>query len=555
MWKVYSDNYLIHHTELEDYKIFEASLELELNKTGSFTFTIYSDHPNYERLNKLKSIITVYQDNNLYFRGRILNDEVGWYNQRQVTCEGELAFLIDSIQRPFEFPVNEGDMATPEAYLQFLISRHNSQVDTTHQFTVGNVTVTDSNNYISRSDTEYSTTWQLINEGLINTHGGYLWIRHENGVNYLDYLEDFDVLSNQPIEFGKNLLELKKERKGEDIATAIIPIGATVTEDVTDETTGETTQVTKTITISDLPDETTGDVRKSGDYVYSVSGQSTFGKICKTVKWSDVTQASNLLTKAKAELAKSVLISQTIELTAGDLSAAGQNFNSFRLGTYVTAESDPHDLSSNYLVKKLSISLLNPANNKITLGETIYSFIEENQKRKDKEWQEIKTNVELSQSVAIRELEKRTSSSITQSEDSILSKVSSGYYTKDETDTKVSEISSELEQTAAGFTMRFNSIDQNIDDVQSGSDAQFEEIKKYIRFVDGNIILGEDGNQLVLKIQNDRISFLESNLEVAYFSNRKLYVTDGEYIRSLKLGKFAFLPRANGNLSFVKVVD
>ena len=47
-----------------------------------------------------------------------------------------------------------------------------------------------------------------------------------------------------------------------------------------------------------------------------------------------------------------------------------------------------------------------------------------------------------------------------------------------------------------------------------------------IRFVDGNIILGEDGNQITLKIQNDRISFLENGVEVAYFANRKLYVNE-----------------------------
>lgn len=90
--------------------------------------------------------------------------------------------------------------------------------------------------------------------------------------------------------------------------------------------------------------------------------------------------------------------------------------------------------------------------------------------------------------------------------------------------------------------------------VAAGADAKFQEISKYIRFIDGNIILGEEGNELTLKIENDRIAFLESGAEVAYFSNRKLYVLDGEFLNSLTLGNFAFLPRANGNLSFKKVV-
>ena len=71
--------------------------------------------------------------------------------------------------------------------------------------------------------------------------------------------------------------------------------------------------------------------------------------------------------------------------------------------------------------------------------------------------------------------------------------------------------------------------------------------------MDGNIVLGEEGNTLTLQIANDRISFLDAGLEVAYFSNHKLYVTDGEFLHSLKLGNFALIPRENGNLSFKKL--
>ena len=80
-----------------------------------------------------------------------------------------------------------------------------------------------------------------------------------------------------------------------------------------------------------------------------------------------------------------------------------------------------------------------------------------------------------------------------------------------------------------------------------------EQIRKYIRFVDGKILLGESGNQLELEISNDRISFMQNKTEVAYFSNNKLYVVDGEFTNSLRLGNFTYLPRTNGNLSFKKL--
>lgn len=95
---------------------------------------------------------------------------------------------------------------------------------------------------------------------------------------------------------------------------------------------------------------------------------------------------------------------------------------------------------------------------------------------------------------------------------------------------------------------------QSINDVAENADAQFQNISKYIRFEDGNIILGEVGNQLTLHIENDIIHFVDNNNTVAYFSNNKLYVTDGEFINTLRLGNFAFSPRENGNLSFSKIV-
>lgn len=549
MWKVYCDNYLIYNAELDDYKIYSPSLNLELNKTGSFAFTICPDHPNYDKLKKLKSIIQVFQDNVLYFRGRILNDTLGFHNERQVSCEGELAFLLDSIQRPFKFPAAEGDPATPEDYFKFLINRHNAQVGADHQFAVGTVSVTDPNNYISRSDSEYSTTWQLINEGLIGTHGGYLWVdTDDNGKRRINYLSDFSTLGNQPVEFGKNLLDVLTERKGEDVATAILPLGK-----ADDETNAR-------VTISDIADEETDDICKSGDFMYSKTAEALYGyRITKVMTWDDVTQASNLLRKAKEKLSNSVLQEQTTEFSAADLSAAGYDFNCFQLGTYITAKSKPHSashgLTGAYLVKKLSINLLNPAANKLSVGATVYTFTEQNKRDQETKWKEVQTNVEKSQSQAIRELEQRTNSTILQNSESILSRVSDEYYTKGETDTKVSELSTEIEQTASGVEIRFENLQTDLDKVEDDANAQFVEIKSFIRLEDGKVIIGLADNTFKQILSASKNAFFEGAVEVAYISNKKMYITDGEFTNSLQLGKFAFIPRANGNTSFKKVVD
>ena len=108
-------------------------------------------------------------------------------------------------------------------------------------------------------------------------------------------------------------------------------------------------------------------------------------------------------------------------------------------------------------------------------------------------------------------------------------------------------------ETAEDFNFLFNNITSQITTIDGNTQQQFQEINKYIRFVDGNIILGESDNQITLKIENDRIAFIQNNNEVAYFSNNKLTVLDGDCLNSLRIGNFAFKPRANGNLSLVYV--
>jgi len=123
----------------------------------------------------------------------------------------------------------------------------------------------------------------------------------------------------------------------------------------------------------------------------------------------------------------------------------------------------------------------------------------------------------------------------------------------DDAEALVSEVSTELTLTKNSFDVQFTEVNKDIAAVAAGADAEFEEIKKYIRFVEGKILLGEVGNELELQIANDRISFLQDGAEVAYFSDRKLFVTDAQFLHSLQLGNFAFMPRDNGNLSFKKI--
>lgn len=534
MYRVYCDGHLLYHSGLDSLQIGNPNLELEVNKSGSFTFTLYPTHPRYGTPQKLKSIITVYQDNYLLFRGRVLDEETTWYNQTDYACEGELAFLLDSILRPYEFSGSITD------YLSMLLDSHNAQVDEEKRFVLGNVTVTDPNDYIVRSNIDYTSTWTEMQDKLLNLLGGYLTIRHEDGVAYLDYIQDFTLLSPQKIEFGKNLLDLTRIRKGADIATVLIPLGAKLTDEDGKET-------DKRITIES--------VNGGVDYIEDADAIAQFGIIVKADIFDDVTEPMNLKTKGQEQLAQLVKPPGTIDVTAADMAATGQSIESFHLGTYVQTTSAPHGIDQRFLVSKLSIRLLSPAENRMTLGGSLTGLagaVAGFSHTKGTIIQAVEKTAQKA-NTEIYNVEQNLLSSIKTSEDNIKSTVAETYTLKEDTNSIITDVRTEITQTKESYDIQFTRFRQDIDSVAEGTDAEFEEIRKYIRFVDGKILLGEVGNELELEIDNDRISFLQDGAEVAYFSNRKLYVTDTQILHSLQLGSFAFMPRDNGNLSFKKI--
>ena len=119
-------------------------------------------------------------------------------------------------------------------------------------------------------------------------------------------------------------------------------------------------------------------------------------------------------------------------------------------------------------------------------------------------------------------------------------------------------VGSRFTQTEAGFSLKFGEVEGDISGLSDELQAQLEERKAHIRFEDGNIYLGRNSSEIMLILKNDRISFVRNVVgypELAYISNDTLYITEGEFLNQLRIGKFGFTPGANGNLSFKKVVN
>ena len=355
MYRVYCNNSPLYDLRDEDLVLISPIVKIGENTAGSFEFSILPKHPHYEEVNELTSVITAYDGDEEIFCGRVVEITKDLYNRKKVICEGELAYFNDSIQRPARY---QG--LTVRGYLETLVNIHNQQVKNQgidKTFKVGAVTVQDKNDYVYKY-TNWESTLEVIKTDLLKTYGGYLRIRKENGVRYLDYLADYPNTNTQVIEFGSNLLDFTHDMVASDIVTAVIPLGARL-EDVT-----EVEGLDAYLTIKD--------VNGGVDYVYSQEAVKSYGWIFKTVKWDDVHVADNLLKKGKEYLTDIQFAQITLTVSAVDLHMLHVDMERIKVLDEIRVTSSPNGLDRFFPVSEMTIYLDKPSNNKLTLG-TSYS--------------------------------------------------------------------------------------------------------------------------------------------------------------------------------------
>lgn len=339
MYQITCDDELVYDPRVDELAIESGKLSLTVNKTGTLTFTLPVTHPMRDQIKKLKSVIRVYDDGSLLFAGRSLTDEADFYNSGKLTCEGELAYLLDSIQAPKEY-----HDTTPREYLEDKIAQHNAQVGADKAFVVGVVNVTNSTDNAYRID-DYGTTWDIINDKLLDRLGGYLRVRYEDGVRYLDYITDYGRTSDQTIRFGDNLLDLTQYTSAQDIKTAIIPVGK------------------DGLTIESVND--------GKNYVYDAQAVAEYGWIFDKVSWPDVTLPENLKAKAEEYVRDARNLALTIKLSTIDLHKVDADIDRILLGDSVLCDSPPHGLYRYFTVSAREYDLLDSTNDAATFGDTL----------------------------------------------------------------------------------------------------------------------------------------------------------------------------------------
>ena len=188
MIQAYTDGVLAYDSRIDDYALLGLKTTTGLNKGGSAEIIMQPGHPAYNRFVSLRTVVEIYLDGALNFRGRALYPSDDFYNRRTITCEGELCFLRDGIMRPYVY--QDG----PSAIFKDVINLYNSQVEEFKRFVIGTVTVTDANNYIRLESESPEQTLDTVNKLLERVYRFY----HQRGREASYKLVRSSQLQEQP---------------------------------------------------------------------------------------------------------------------------------------------------------------------------------------------------------------------------------------------------------------------------------------------------------------------------------------------------------------------
>ena len=103
----------------------------------------------------------------------------------------------------------------------------------------------------------------------------------------------------------------------------------------------------------------------------------------------------------------------------------------------------------------------------------------------------------------------------------------------------------------AGRRITQRKLQQDLTNAHEATEEELAVFRTYMTFDEDGLMIGKSGNPFTFRVVNDRLAFYMNDTEVAYLSNNKLYVTQAEILSKLIIGRFAFEPQTNGNLSLI----
>ena len=121
----------------------------------------------------------------------------------------------------------------------------------------------------------------------------------------------------------------------------------------------------------------------------------------------------------------------------------------------------------------------------------------------------------------------------------------------------VEAVQEQMANMEATITKNFKTNSEQTKEVGSDLDNRFQELRKYIRFGDNGIEIGAGENALKLVLDNNVIYFEQNGVQKSWWDGNDFHIGNikVDVSERAQFGNFAFIPRSDGSLMFLKVTD
>ena len=382
MYKIIIDGHLVYSPYDQQLSVYDANVELLQNDISTFEMVLPKSNPYADSIIRMKSKVLVTEDGILLFSGVVCEDEVDLDGNKLIRCKNDLFYLDQTIIRPYRYgsyeegtcitfngngdevetTVLEATNVSAASFFEAIIAKHNAV--SSHPFTIGTVNVQAQSVF---ENDNYDSTWAVISS-LLEEVGGFIQLRYSNDAStiYIDWVENFSDTNLQTVEYAKNLLDFNSETSGLELATVLIPLGATIeTSEIIEDEDGDEVEVVSSSKI----DITS--VNGGRDYIQDNDAVALYGHIEATHEWETITEPSELLLVAQDYLQDMIYHTRTITVKAVDLKYVDDYATPIRMHKYIRVVSEANGIDNSYLPTSMNIDLFEPENNTIELSSII----------------------------------------------------------------------------------------------------------------------------------------------------------------------------------------
>ena len=339
-----------------------------INMIPTATIAIYPQNPVYNSIVEMSSTIEIVNtiSSNVEFEGRVLKVSQGMDSKgivlKQITCEGFMGYLYDTIQKYRHFTT-----CSTTYLLQEILIEHNNKlpVGSDKRIWLGSI---DAFGNVPEADTDYEQTFKAIKRLLLDVYGGEMSLRRAQSGLVLDWLQTptAPMQSTTTIELAKNIVSLNVDTDATHIITRLFPYGAKTTNQQGQQTGDRVTIETEQDGYLDPPDN---NYLKTGTYIDDENAQAAYGIICGTVIFDDDETPSSIKDKGLAYMQANNRIKRGFKAEVLDLSTIGLDADSLKVGYAYPFKNSLIGLDEPLRLVKKTVDIYKPYQPTVEIGD------------------------------------------------------------------------------------------------------------------------------------------------------------------------------------------